>query len=72
MQRMRRFIRRQVSYFLMGFVVAFVVYLFVRFDADAVILGLVIGAGGGLATAVGITLLERRFPDEPDVDDAKK
>ncbi len=64
---MRRFFRRQLTYFLVGFVVAFIIYLFVRFNADAVFLGLVIGAASGLATCVAIYLLERRFPDDrPD------
>jgi len=58
------FLRRQFTYFLIGFIVTFVIYLFVRFDADQVVLGVVIGAVGGAVLAIALFLLERRFPDE--------
>ena len=61
---MRKFIRRQLTYFLVGFIITFVIYLFVRFDADQVILGVVIGAVGGVALAAGLFWLGRRFPDD--------
>ncbi|MCC7364735.1 MAG: hypothetical protein IT303_10210 [Dehalococcoidia bacterium] len=58
------FFRRQLNYFLIGFVVAFVIYLFIRYSADGVLLGVVIGAVSGLALSTGIFMLERRFPDK--------
>ncbi len=58
------FLRRQFLYFLVGFVVSFVIYLFVRFDADKVILGVGVGIIGGLVLSVLLFLLERRFPDQ--------
>lgn len=58
---MGRFFRRQLTYFLGGFVAAFVLYLFIRFSADAVLLGMVIGAASGVATCIIIAYLERRF-----------
>jgi hypothetical protein len=61
---MRRFLRKQFSYFMIGFVIAFVIYLFVRYNVDAILLGLIIGIAGGVASAFGITWLERRFPDD--------
>lgn len=61
---MWHFLRRQLTYFLIGFVLTFVVYLFVRFEADDVLLGLVIGAGGGILVMAGLFWLERRFPEE--------
>ncbi len=61
---MRRFLRRQLTYFLIGFVLTFIVYLFIRFNSDAVILGVVISAGGGFAVAVALFWLERKFPDD--------
>lgn len=62
---MWNFLRRQLLYFLVGFVITFVVYLFVRFDADRVLLGVAIGAIGGIVLAFILFLLERRFPDQP-------
>jgi hypothetical protein len=61
---MWQFLRRQLLYFLVGFVVTFIIYLFVRFSADAVMLGVAIGIVGGAATAIGLFALERRFPGE--------
>ncbi|HMS60491.1 MAG TPA: hypothetical protein PKA49_16770 [Tepidiformaceae bacterium] len=57
------FLRRQLNYFLIGFVLTFVVYLFIRFDSDKVILGVVLGIGGGLVLSGALFMLERRFPD---------
>ncbi|MCA9821765.1 MAG: hypothetical protein R3C29_10440 [Dehalococcoidia bacterium] len=63
------FLRRQFLYFLVGFVITFVIYLFVRFDADRVILGVGIGAIGGMAVAVVLFMLERRFPEQAPPSD---
>jgi membrane associated rhomboid family serine protease len=60
---MWRFLRREFLYFLVGFVATFVVYLFIRFDADKVLLGVAIGAIGGILLAILIFVLERRFPE---------
>lgn len=64
---MRTFLRRSALYFLTGFVITFIIYLFVRFDAGDVILGVFIAAGGGIAVTVGLTWLGRRFPDNEAV-----
>ncbi len=61
---MRKFFRKQLTYFLIGFVIAFVIYLFVRYNADAILLGVVIGAGGGLGVCAVMAYLSRRFPDD--------
>jgi len=61
-------LRRFWQYFLIGFIITFVIYLFVRFDADQIILGIVIAIGGGLVLAAAIFLLERRFPDRADLN----
>ena len=61
---MRKFFRKQLTYFLIGFVIAFVIYLFVRYNADQIILGVVIGAGGGVGVSAVMWYLERRFPDD--------
>ena len=57
-------IRQVALYFLLGFTVAFVIYLFLRFNADQVLLGMAIGAAAGLVTAAGLMWLEHQFPDD--------
>ncbi|MDA1002966.1 MAG: hypothetical protein O3B31_06405 [Chloroflexi bacterium] len=59
---MWRRIRQIAFYFLIGFTVAFVAYLFIRFDADQVLFGMLIGAVAGVAVAAFLLWLERRFP----------
>lgn len=59
---MWRRIRQIALYLLIGFTVAFVAYLFIRFDADQVLLGMVIGAVAGIAVAVFLLWFERRYP----------
>ena len=61
---MRKFLRRQLTYFLIGFLLTFIIYLFVWFDPDQVILGVVISAVGGVAMAAALFWLERRFPED--------
>lgn len=63
---MRKFLRRQLTYFLIGFVVAFIIYLFVRYDADDIVLGVVISAFAGITTCAALIYLDRKFPDQPD------
>ena len=63
----RKFLRRQLTYFLIGFLITFIIYLFVRFDPDQVILGVVISAVGGVAMAAVLFWLGRRFPDDDPV-----
>lgn len=63
---MYAFLRKQLTVFLVGFIVAFVVYLFVRFDPDKVLLGVVISAVVGVVANVGVAMLERQFPDRGD------
>lgn len=61
-------LRRFWSFFLIGFILTFVIYLFVRFDADQVLLGIVIALGGGVLLALIIFFLERRFPERDDLN----
>lgn len=56
-------LRRFWHFFLLGFVIVFVVYLFFKLDQNELILGLVLGAAGGIALSGGVFLLERRFPE---------
>ena len=52
---------------MIGFIITFVVYLYIKLDTDDLVLGLIIAAAGGVALAVGLFLLGRRFPDDaPD------
>lgn len=57
------FLRRQLNYFLIGFIISFIVYLFIRFDADAVLMGVVIGVVGGAVLSTALFYLQRRFPE---------
>ncbi|GIW13848.1 MAG: hypothetical protein KatS3mg062_1287 [Tepidiforma sp.] len=66
---MLRALRPYLNAFLLGFVVTFVIFLFVRFNASDVVLGLVIGAvGGGAALALYI-YLNRKFGRQEEVYD---
>lgn len=58
-----RFIKKQALYVLSGFIVTFAVYLFLRFDTDKVLVGLLVGLAGGVGVGVVLFFLERRFPD---------
>jgi mannose/fructose/N-acetylgalactosamine-specific phosphotransferase system component IIC len=60
-------LRRYTNYFLVGFVVAFLIYLFVRYDADEIIVGIVISACVGILLCLVIFILERRFPEQTDL-----
>lgn len=61
---MLKALRRYLNAFLIGFIVTAVVYLFVRFDADAVFLGIIIGAAGGVVALAGYIYLDRKFGTE--------
>lgn len=62
---MQKFFRRQLTIFLVGFVIAFVIYLFIRFSADTVLLGVVIGAAVGIGTCFAVAFVNRKyFPAE--------
>lgn len=61
-------LRRFWHFFTIGFIVAFVIYLFVRWDADKVIVGVLISAGVGVALAIAIFMLERRWPEQTPHD----
>lgn len=58
---MLRALRPYLNAFFLGFILTFVVYLFVRFNAADIVLGLVIAAvgGGGLVMVYGY--LNRKF-----------
>ena len=64
MGRLTRGIRRQLNFFFIGFIVAFIIYLLVRYDFDDIVLGAVIGAIGGVAVVAVAIFLDRRFPDD--------
>jgi multisubunit Na+/H+ antiporter MnhE subunit len=60
---MWRTIRQAALYFLVGFTIAFLVYLFIRFDPGRVLVGMAIGSAAGLALAAVLLWLEHRYPD---------
>lgn len=59
------FLRRQGLYFLLGFVLCFLIYLFVRFDPDAVFLGMVISSAAGITLSVFMWWLGNRMEKKP-------
>ena len=61
---MFKFLRRAFEYFLIGFTITFVIYLFIKLDPSEVVLGAAISAAGGVAVAAAIIGLSRRFPDD--------
>lgn len=67
---MGRALRRYLNVALIGFILTFVVYLFVRFDPDKILLGITIALGGA-AVALGLyVFLDRRFGgNEPELFD---
>lgn len=60
------FLRRQGLYFLFGFTITFIVYLMFKLGTRDLLIGLLIGAAGGLVACTGIFWLERKFPDEAE------
>lgn len=59
------FLKRRLLWFLIGFVVVFLGYLFVRYNPDSIILGMFIASAGGAFVSILVYYLERKFPDEP-------
>ena len=63
-------LRTHLNVALIGFVVTFVIYLFVRFDTDKIVTGLVIaGVGGGVAVAVYVFAAWKFGGDDPELFD---
>jgi multisubunit Na+/H+ antiporter MnhE subunit len=50
----RRFFKYQVTLFLLAFVAVFVIYLFIKFDANEVIQGMILSAVAGLVVSLGV------------------
>lgn len=59
---MLAFLRREALYLVGGFIVVFIIYLYITFDPSKVTQGLLIGLAGGVATAILIFLLDKVFP----------
>ena len=67
---MMRALRRYLNAALIGFIVTFVIYLFVRFDPDKIVLGIVIALIGAAVSLAGYIYLDRKLGgDEPDYYD---
>lgn len=66
---MMRALRRYLNVGLLGFIVTFVVYLFIRFDPDKIVLGVVIGLIGAAVALVAYVYLDKRFGGDPELYD---
>ena len=67
---MMKALRRYLNAALIGFIVTFVIYLFVRFDPSDIILGIVISLIGAAATLALYIFLDRKLGgDEPEYYD---
>lgn len=64
LRRMWSYLRRMTQFFLAGFVITFLVYLFIRIGTSEVVYGALISVAGGIILCLAITLLERRFPEQ--------
>jgi ABC-type uncharacterized transport system permease subunit len=63
-------LRRYMNAALIGFILTFVIYLFVRFAADKIITGIVIALVGAGATLALYIFLDRKLsPGEPELYD---
>ncbi len=69
---MLRALRPYLNAFQFGFIVTFILYLFIRFNTADVILGAVIAAVGGAVVLAGYVYLERRFGGEPGAADGSR
>jgi hypothetical protein len=66
---MMRGLRRYLNAALIGFIITFVIYLFVRFDPDKIVLGIVISLIGAAAALIGYVYLSKKFGGEPELFD---
>ncbi|HMO53438.1 MAG TPA: hypothetical protein PJ994_02950 [Tepidiformaceae bacterium] len=67
---MFRSLRRYLNAALIGFIITFVIYLFVRFDPDEVFLGIVISLVGAAAALTVYVYADRKMSGkEPELFD---
>jgi hypothetical protein len=67
---MMRALRKYLNVALAGFIITFVVYLFVRFDPDKIVLGIVIAlVGAAVALAAYVFLDKKLGGNEPELFD---
>lgn len=66
---MMRGLRRYLNAGLIGFIATFVVYLFVRFDPDKIVLGIVISLVGAAIALVVFIYADKKFGGEPELFD---
>lgn len=62
-------LRRYLNAALIGFIITFVIYLFVRFDPDKIVLGIVISLIGAAVCLIGYIYLDRKFGSDEIVYD---
>ncbi|MEX1103351.1 MAG: hypothetical protein WED87_03825 [Dehalococcoidia bacterium] len=69
---MRRTVNRYWRVFSLGFIIAFVAYLFIRWDPDKVFTGVGIAIAGGVVLVVVAEIVRSRWLGEPDVTDVQR
>jgi hypothetical protein len=62
---MRRFFRRQATYFIWGFAASLALIVAYEVGLDRLLKYAIASAVVGVVVSAGIFLLERRFPDTP-------
>jgi hypothetical protein len=70
MRRMRRTVSRYWRAFSLGFIIAFVAYLFIRWDADKVFTGVGVAVAGGVVLVVIAEVIRSRWIGDGDVTQA--
>ena len=58
------FLARQFRIFALGFIVAAAITLYFRVGTADLLITLAVGAAAGVLLTIGLSWLERRFPDE--------
>ena len=65
---MRSFLRRQATYFIWGFAISLAVIVAYEVGLESLLKYAIISAVVGVVVSAAIFMLERRFPETPNID----